>query len=338
MLPYVASSTNHQDGGDDGSSNDNRYAENNSYEYATGIEDPSELPEGRYRLLVPVLSESSIEDVKQTIQTAAMIAEDRDGDLLVLCIVRVPEQTPYGAVSEDQQSVQDAHETAERLFRSAEETGVSAQSITCLTHREAPAILDIADRYDCEGVFMTVESERSQRRRLLSGDAVEKIVSRAVTDVFVKKPGERENPAERILLTVSGGPHSGLATETARALALKSGAKIDVVHFIGEDATDDQRDEATDIFRAAKRVLDDIDRVDTELIKADDIAAEIITRSDAYDVTVLGAPTMGLLKQFVFGTVPDSVTQRTDNTVLMTKQQTDVTSAYYRWIAGEPST
>jgi len=292
------------------------------------------LDEDRYRLLVPVFAESPVESVERIIRAAATIADDRGGDLVVLSLVDVPNQTPSEAMTGEQPVVREAHETARRLLRIAEDIGVEASALVCLSHREAPAILDIADRYDCDGVFVIVETDRSQRRRLLAGDTVETVVSRAKCDVFVQKPSERERPTERIQLAVSGGPHSGLAAETARALALAADARIDVVHFLDTNATDADRADGETILGAARETLADGPRVETELVGTDDVAAAMISRSNGYDVTVLGAPTMGLLTQFVFGTVPDSVSRGTENAVVMAKQQPGVTSAYDRWIAG----
>ena len=94
-------------------------------------------------------------------RSAATIALDREGDLLVLCLVDVPQQTPYEAMTKDQPRVRDAHETAERLLHIAEDAGVAANGIVCLTHREPHAILNVADRHDCDGVFMIVDADRS---------------------------------------------------------------------------------------------------------------------------------------------------------------------------------
>lgn len=324
---------NHPDSIDDRLSGD-KHAEKGAYKRTIGVEDPSELAGSRYRLLVPVLNENSIENIERIVQAAATIARDRDGDLLVLCVVDVPRQTPYEALTDDQPRVRNAHEAVERLLQVAEETDVEAEGIVCFTHQESKAILDIAGRYECDGVFMIVDSDQSQRRRLLSGDTVETIVSHADTDVFVEKLGEGAYPPERILLTASGGPHSGLAAETARVLARASDAHIDVVHFLEENPSTDGRDEPTEVLRAAENVLGDLTH-ESELVRAESVPEAIVTRSNEYDLTVLGAPTKGLLTQFIFGTVPDSVNQRAENAVVMAKQRTGRTSAFQRWITGD---
>src|SRR5699024_5443355 len=115
-----------------------------------------------------------------------------------------------------------------------------------------------------------------------------------------------------------------------------AGASVDIVHFTADDVDDDERDEGMRILEAAEHVLTGVDRVATARESTGNVAETIVDRSDDYDVTVLGSPTSGLLEQFVFGTVPDSVSRGTENAVLMAQADTGATSAYDRWIAGDP--
>jgi len=315
---------------------ENEAEDSHRYTHTITIGEQS-IPHGsRYRLLVPVLDGNELDESERIVRTAATIARAREGDLLILSLVDVPKQTPYEIITPDHRRVEAAHEATERLLGVAREAAIPANAIVELTHRSERSISDVADRHGCDGVFMPVEAGRSQRRRLLGGDAVETIVSQAETDVFVEETGTHETSPDRILLAVSGGPHSGLAIETARSLAIGSGARIDVVHSLEESATDEEWEQGATILRAAERLLQDVDRVDTHLLTVDDVTAAIVARSEAYDVTVLGAPTAGLLEQFVFGTVPDSVAQRSDNTVLMAKHRLGGSSRYHRWIAATP--
>lgn len=291
-----------------------------------------DFEESRYRLLVPVLAESTAEDTERLFGTAAALVHDREGDLLVQCLVNVPEPTPSELLTEDEPFVQERHEMAEQLLETATAHGISAGAVVSLTGKEARTVLDTADRYECDGILLEVSGDRSQRRRLLAGDAVEKIEARAECDVFVEKPAVETTSLESVLLTVSGGPHSGLAAETARAVALHSSARIDAVHF-QSDSTDEQ--EADDLLRTTAGILDDVEQTTVDLVSTDRVGEEIVTRSAEYDLTILGAPTMGLLRQFVFGTVPDSVARNADEAVLMVKRATGNTSAYARWIAGD---
>lgn len=291
-----------------------------------------------YRIAVPILEEAEVNDVERVLRTGEAIARDRNGELLILCLVTVPEQTPLELIKSDEKFASEARATTEQLTRSVATTNVPVHGVVCLTHKEPHAIVQMTERYACDAVLMNIESGGSQRRRLLKGDTVEKVTARAKCDVFVEKFGERSEPAKHIFVPVSGGPNSGLATEITRALARAAGAHVDVIHFLHEDVSDDQRAEAEQMLQGAAHILNDLPHIDTSIIETDNTAKEIISRSDEYDVTVFGAPTKGLLKQFVYGTVPDSVQQKTDNEVLMVKQNTERNSVYYRWIAGDDPT
>ena len=318
-------------GPDDRRSSSGDDSDSDSYERTI----TSNIRDTQYRLLVPVLDEGSVEDVERLMQTAALIADEQDGDVLVLCLVTVPEQTPYELLSDDEPLVQESYETAEHLLQIGSEQGISADALVCLTHRNVRAVLNIADRYECDGLLINHGDERSQRRRLLTGNSVEKLVARAECDVFVEKLTPEIAPIDSIFLTVSGGPHSGLAAKTARTLALAFDAPINAVHFMSAHASEDEKEEADEIMRATAGILSDVDQAVVDLVTTEDPAEEIISRSDEYDLTVLGAPTMGLLRQFIFGTVPDSVNQRSENAVLMVKQNTGSVPSYYRWLVGD---
>lgn len=284
---------------------------------------------------MPVADGSRPADAEHRLRTAATIARERGGGLVVCAIAGFARQTPLDAVKSDEPTVVAARETAERLVEHAAGFGVPATGRVHLTHEESDSVLNAIEAYDCDGVALTVQPGESQRRRLLTGDTVERVVARAECEVFVEKQTADETPVGTILLAVSGGPHSGLAAGAAHALALDTGASIDAVHFRDTDASDEEREEEARILDAAERALAGVERVEVGFETADDVAEAIVRRSNDYDLTVLGSPTGGLLEQFVFGTVPDSVNRAATNAVLMAKDDTGSKSIYERWVAGD---
>lgn len=324
--------TTHKNGS--GYGNNSSAIDRGAEERARLIGSGIEFFDDSYRLLEPVLDEST-SSVKRLMRTAATIARDRDGAVLALSLATLPDQTPLGGLSDNDPPVREAHNAVEQLLQAAVEVSVPAEGIVCLTHREARSILSMAEKYECDGILLTTRQDHSQRQRLLSGNTIEKIIARAEADVSVEKPGPTSSPIRRILLAASGGPHSGIAAETARAVALATDARVDIVHFLDDDPNESTRQETKQILRAATHVLNDVENVETEIANTKDVAEALIDRSDRYDVTVLGTPTKGLLFQFVLGTVPDSVKRQSETAVLMTKQNTGNTSIYYRWIVGD---
>ena len=161
--------------------------------------------------------------------------------MTVLYLATVPQSTPLDAISEDDALSIEAHEELAELLAIARETGTEANGLVYWTCDEAESILNAVENENCDGVVLATQAEHSQRRRLLSGDTVEKVLARTECDVFTEKRGERgpageETPIERILLATSGGPHARLAAGTTRALALAADAHVDVVHFLGENS------------------------------------------------------------------------------------------------------
>ena len=295
------------------------------------------LPEGAYRLLVPIPEDLASEEAEQLLETAATVARGRDAGLLIASLATVARQTPLSGLSADEEVLTEARASTEQVLAIAAELDVPAAGVVRLTHQESSAILDLVDDHDCDGIFMLIDPESSQRQRLLSGDTVETVVSRAECEVFVVKQPRGPTPLNSLLLTVSGGPHSGLAAEIARAIALQAEADVHVVHFINTDPTEADREEAQTILQAAERVLEDVPCLTAETIETGDIAEEIISRSNEHDLTVLGAPTTGLLQQFIFGTVPDTVNQQSPNEVVMAQDDIGGTSLLDRWISGDPT-
>ena len=134
----------------------------------------------------------------------------------------------------------------------------------------------------------------------------------------------------------AAGHTPGSPPTLTRALALAADAHVDVVHFPGENSRAENREDGGAILEAAQRILSEVENVETELAEApDDVAEAIVARSEEYDKTVLGSPTSGLLRQFAFGTVPESVNQQSENGVVVAQQDTRGASMYDRWIVGD---
>ena len=112
----------------------NERTDGNAAARTIDIEDPSDLDASRYRLLVPVLDETEIEEIERIMRTAAMIARNRDGDLLILCLVDVPLQTPHETMTAEHPFIEEARERRSDCFASlrtpASRPGVSCASLT----------------------------------------------------------------------------------------------------------------------------------------------------------------------------------------------------------------
>lgn len=294
----------------------------------------------RYRLAVFLPNEGEPADdgsseIEQRIEIAEAIAKENDGEILLLSVVTIPDQTPL-SLAREAQSIQRKEEILDSWRQlTSERATVPVRSIFCLSHRETKAVRDQLTKHGCDALLLGVESQLSPRLRILQRSLHERIVVRAPCDVFVHRGTQSPIRAQRILLAVSTGPHSGLAVETARVLARESGASVDVVHVLPPNSSDEDQTVASKVLDAASRILDDTESVQLNLLEAENVPETIIERSNAYDVTVLGAPTKGLLERYVFGSNSETIHRNSESTVLMAKQHTGRTSIYYRLVAGD---
>lgn len=140
-----------------------------------------------------------------------------------------------------------------------------------------------------------------------------------------------ESPSS-ILVPVAKGPHSGLATRIAEALARAADCWIELFHVVGEDATEREKADADALLDAYEhRLGDDLD-VDHHVTEAAEPAGEIIEHAGYHDVTVLGAPEKGRLRRFLFGSTTDDVERDGESGPVLTVHRDTDESVLSRWL------
>lgn len=161
--------------------------------------------------------------------------------------------------------------------------------------------------------------KRNTEQRLLDelfSDRAERLSAK--TDVLtVDGRGDTDRIAS-ILVPIAGGNHSQLAVETGVALARANDAAVDLFHVI-EDDSDAARDRGQTILNTALAGIErsEDDRIETWLYEAPDASEAITEQSAYYDLTVMGAPTVGPLKRFVFGSTSKQVQRKADSPVIV---------------------
>lgn len=140
----------------------------------------------------------------------------------------------------------------------------------------------------------------------------------AKTDVLTVDGRGKTDRIASILVPIAGGDHSQLAVETAVALARANDAAVDLFHVIEAD-TEESRDRGQTLLNTALATIDesDAERVDTWLYEAPDAPEAITEQSNYYDLTVMGAPTVGPLERFVFGSTSKHVQREADSPVIV---------------------
>jgi Universal stress protein family. len=178
---------------------------------------------------------------------------------------------------------------------------------------EAIQIEPTVDRRNPSALVVERESHPSFLSGL-RGTTAEQLADR--TDVLTVDDRGDVATVASILVPIAGGRHSQLAVEAAQAIAAANDAAVDLFHVVEADGTAN-RERGEQILATAATALGEFDNVDTWLYEADSAADAIIEQSTYYDLTVMGAPTVGPLERFVFGSTSTYVQQDADSSVVV---------------------
>ncbi|WP_158055998.1 amino acid permease [Halorussus halophilus] len=273
-----------------------------------------------YQIVVPV---ANPETVEQLMRTAVDIAADNDGEILVMSVVTVPEQTP---LEEARQFVGEERAAIDRAMDVAEEvdSDVPVNGMVRIGHDASHGILNTIRQYESDAVLVGWRGRAHHRRDVVLGGTVDEVVREAECDVLVEKIGDTTT-VESILVPTAGGPHAELAAETARAIARSEGSEIRVVHVTESGADRETREEAEAKIRETLDELDDV-VAEGEVLEGDDVVETIVTETENYDMTIIGATRESAVQRLVFGTIPEKVGANAPNAVIMTKRDLGIRS------------
>lgn len=281
-----------------------------------------------YQIVVPIANPDNVE---QLMNTAYDIARDHNGDILVLSVVNLPEQTP---LSEGQRYTDEKRKVLNRAMAMTDDGNgdVPVSGTIRISHQVNRAILNTIEQYDSDAVLIGWGGWRSRRREIVLGSIVDTVVTNATCDVLVERiDPESEGTVESILLPTAGGPHAELAGEVANAIARTTGAQIELLRVVASNASEDERADAEATLETVRTELDDVEAEGT--VREDDDIVEAITyRAAEHDLTVIGATREGFLQRIVFGAIPEQVGERVESTVILTKRNLEITSRLKRWI------
>lgn len=184
-----------------------------------------EVVERGYQVLVPI---ANPENTEQMMRTACDLAEENDGEVLVMTVVELPAQTP---LSRGRQFVDEKRELLDEAMDKAGDRDVPVSGVARIGHDVSKAILNTARQHGSDAILMGWR-HRPRRRDFVLGSNVDKVVTEAESDVLVEKIGEPEGTITSIMVPIAGGPNSKFALEVAESIAKATGASMDVVTVV----------------------------------------------------------------------------------------------------------
>lgn len=287
----------------------------------TGDQQPSAKP-----IILPVFDDPPSRVI---LDTAVAIAEFTAGDLLLVKVVAVPDQTPLELTDT---ILDEHHQQLTAALDALPPTDRPTRGVVRVGHRRAHIIASAADEHDGSTTVIDYPDSETSTYRPLRPPLVDAVRTSGDCDVVAGDAASTYEDVASILVPIAGGPHSECAVRIAHMLATYHDAWLELLHIIPEDASDDRIADGEQYLATEMGRIGTHEDVDTWLCESDDVAATIIEQSAYYDVTVLGAPQKGRLRQFVSGATTADVERNAENTVLTVCKNGTAGSCLQRWL------
>ncbi len=264
--------------------------------------------EERFKVLVPVANPVMASKLARFAET---IARSRGGEVILLNVVTVPEQTPLSAGTK---YVKAAKEFLKQVM---EELRVPSGGVIKIGHRNAEAILNAVEEIKPDLLIMGWRG-RTFRKDFVLGSTIDPVLVRARCDVAVVRfeVGETHEWSDRckVLIPTAGGPHAVLAAELARDFARNG---VITLMYVGRSEED--RSLAEKVFKETRQPLEGLNVLEKFVVSSNPVNA-IAREASNHDLVMLGASNRPFLKNFLLGLFPEKVVKRTSKTVVMTRR------------------
>jgi nucleotide-binding universal stress UspA family protein len=293
------------------------------------------------RILLPLANPRTASDLVRL--GAALM--DREGTLIALGIVEVPEGAP---LSEGATRARQARRLLQRVLEFTPE-GVDIHTIVRIGRRAAEGIIEVAVEEEADLIVFGWGGAPSgmpigaatggggggggkARADVVFSPTIDQVVREAPCDIaVVKQRGVGE--VRRILVPVRGGPHAELALRFASSFGRFFAAEVEVAHVVPPDIDPEIRSQTE---RALAIFSREHGRGDARpvLIEGEDVAQAILREAESAQLVVMGAtggtgPGETTAESGVFGLLPDQVAQGSRRTVVVVKTREALTRAAF---------
>ncbi len=274
-------------------------------------------PKGVGRVLVPVANPASFGPLYNL---AKPLAEAREGQVTLLSVQVVPDQTP---LSIGGLAAPFRIQAFRKLVSDMQQAGKDVAGVVHVAHRISAGILSAARQPGVSLVLMGWKATPKEARRATNtvlGATMDNVMRRIPVNVAVVRIQGDFTKIDRILLPSAGGPHARYAAQLARDLQQVHGCEVITLGIVRPGASDHDRGRAMgflEVTAAEARGLE----CTAKLIEATDVVQGILDEAaGGYDLLMVGANRDDVLKNLGFGNIPEQIAQRSPCSVMMVRR------------------
>lgn len=279
------------------------------------------------RILVPIADPSH---AGTELTVAAALADDQNADLVALNVVRVPAQLP---VSAGLKYVGQSEPVLDRVRGFAERHNRRIQSIVTVAHVISQAINHVASHEEVSTVVLGWRGEIHERK--IRGSVADAVLHTAPADILMVKDHGLPEKVRKVSVGVSPGLRTRLTLDTAISLAKGLDSDLRVFSLRPPEFDNGELEKWFEEIKVYCRERDiQGERLDFGIVPTRDVLGSLLVEADAADLFIVGASRDWVLRQRLFGTIPDALANRSRTTIVMVKQQESPVTSWWRRIIG----
>ncbi len=283
-----------------------------------------------YSVLVPVANE---ENARVMGKIGALLALERQGELLALHVIKVPRQLSLG---EGRIFLKAGRSTLEEVIRQAKSYEIPVHTIIRLGRNVATAVRRTAEE-NASDLIVLGWPGYTQTSGQLFGSVIDPIVDNPPADVVIVRH-RAWRPLHNVLVPVTGGLNSRRAVKMAVSMARAEPepAHVIVLHVVPVGAG-----EAAHI-RGQRAIEDSLDGVEyayveQRIVEGSIPGESILEEAEGCDLIVLGAAEEPVFKNFLVGPDTERIARRAKVTVMLVKRRSSPLHSFVRKALIEPT-
>jgi CIC family chloride channel protein len=270
-----------------------------------------------YSVLVPVATQGQAHILGRI---GAILAKERDGEVLALNVARVP---PQLELSEGREFLREGRPSLEAVIEEARQWDVPVHTMIRLGRDVSKAVRKTVEENASNLIVLGWPGYTNTSGRAF-GSVIDNIVDNPPTDIAVVRY-RKYRPLKSILVPVAGGPNSRRAVQIAVTMAnnAKDGpVKVTALRIVPENVNE------AAMVRAQKDLANSVEgvppfEINLKVVKGNNVVDTIIkTATEAdYDLIVIGASNEPLFNTLLIGSIPEQVARKAPVTTIMVKRR-----------------
>ena len=315
------------------------------------------------RILIPLANPRTAADL---VRIGAALVE-HEGQVVCVSIVEVPEGM---ALSEGATRARQSRRLLQRVYEFAP-PGANLRTVVRIGRRAAEGIVELAKEEEADLIIFgwggkphgagehgaaSTHAGSAGRTPVGSGSAhgasadsssgelvfsptIDEVVRLAPCDIAVVKQ-RGVGQVTRIVAPVRGGPHAELALKFADTLGRTFDARVDVLHVVPVDISENVRSQTERALTGFVRQRAG-EHAQPQLVESANVAAAILAEAESAQLVIMGATAFATPDRpdaSLFGVLPELIAQQARTTVIVVKTREQPTRSLFEERAAQAET